>query len=62
VELELIGVNKKLERIYANGVTNWIEIGKDAIEATFGKGTSLWRDIIELQWVYNREQKVKGSS
>ncbi|KAI9334055.1 hypothetical protein BD770DRAFT_354453 [Pilaira anomala] len=60
VEMELIGVEKKLERIYANGTRTWIELARDAIDTTFGRESNFWRDVIELQWVYEREQKVKG--
>ncbi|KAI7902189.1 uncharacterized protein BX663DRAFT_436112 [Cokeromyces recurvatus] len=62
VEMELIGVNKKLENIYDVGTGNWIEIAKNAIDTTFGRDTTLWRDIIELQWVHDRERKVKKST
>lgn len=61
VEMELIGVDRKLERIYANGTRTWIELAKDVIDTTFGRDSSLWRDVIELQWVYEREQKVKAA-
>ncbi|KAG2230451.1 hypothetical protein BDF21DRAFT_431770 [Thamnidium elegans] len=61
VEMELIGMERKLERIYANGTRTWIELAKDAIDTTFGRESNFWRDIIELQWVYDREQKVKGA-
>lgn len=62
VEMELIGVEKKLERIYANGTRTWIELARNAVDITFGRETSLWRDVVELQWVYEREQKVRGST
>ncbi|KAI8371506.1 uncharacterized protein BYT42DRAFT_647322 [Radiomyces spectabilis] len=59
VQLELAGIGKKLERIYENGVRTWIEIARDAVASTFGQSTSLWREIIELQWVFERDQKLK---
>ncbi|KAG2196376.1 hypothetical protein INT47_012880 [Mucor saturninus] len=61
VEMELIGVDRKLERIYANGTRTWIELAKDVIDTTFGRDSNLWRDVVELQWVYDREQKVKAA-
>ncbi|KAI9481303.1 MAG: hypothetical protein EXX96DRAFT_566181 [Benjaminiella poitrasii] len=61
VEMELIGVDKKIEKIYEIGSGSWIEIAINAIDATFGRETSLWRDVIELQWVYDRERKVRGT-
>ncbi|EIE77706.1 hypothetical protein G6F46_002463 [Rhizopus delemar] len=62
VEMELIGINRKLERVYENGTHAWIEWAKDAVCLTFGKETKLWREVIELQWVFDREQKVKASN
>jgi hypothetical protein len=61
VEMELIGVEKKLERIYANGTKTWIELARNAIEASFGRESNLWRDVIELQWVYERERNIRSS-
>ncbi|KAI8978620.1 hypothetical protein BDB01DRAFT_799448 [Pilobolus umbonatus] len=61
IEMELVGIGKKLERIYANGTRTWIELARESIYTVFGKDTNLWRDVIELEWVYNREQKVKGA-
>ncbi|KAI8061811.1 uncharacterized protein B0P05DRAFT_556719 [Gilbertella persicaria] len=61
VEMELIGVERKLERIYANGTRTWIELAKNAVDITFGRDCTLWRDVVELQWVYERERKVKGT-
>lgn len=62
VELELIGVEKKLERIYANGTKGWIELAREMVNITFGKKSALWRDAIELQWVYERERVVKNTT
>ncbi|OBZ89190.1 Histone-lysine N-methyltransferase ASHR1 [Choanephora cucurbitarum] len=61
VEMELIGVERKLERIYANGARAWIELAKYAVGGTFGSNSTLWRDVVELQWVYDRERKVKAN-
>ncbi|KAI8975228.1 hypothetical protein BDF20DRAFT_836649 [Mycotypha africana] len=62
VEMELIGVDRKLERIYENGAQTWIELARTAVATTFGRESNLWRDVIELQWVYEREQKVRGTA
>ncbi|KAI8337860.1 hypothetical protein BD560DRAFT_339677 [Blakeslea trispora] len=61
VEMELVGVERKLERIYANGARTWIELAKFAVSTTFGSSSNLWRDVVELQWVYDRERKVKSN-
>jgi hypothetical protein len=62
VEMELIGVEKKLEKIYANGTKAWIELAREIVNITFGKKSTLWRDVVELQWVYERERVVKGAA
>lgn len=62
VEMELIGVERKLERIYANGTKTFIELASEMINIIFGQKSTLWRDILELQWVYERERKVKGAA
>lgn len=62
VEMELIGVDRKLERIYANGTRTWMELAKSVVDITFGRESSLWREVIELQWVADREQKVRSAT
>ncbi|CAO3690480.1 unnamed protein product [Rhizopus stolonifer] len=62
VEMELIGVQRKLEKTYANGTRTWIEWAKVAVDLAFGRETGLWREVVELQWVFDREQKVKAFS
>ncbi|KAL1934428.1 hypothetical protein VTP01DRAFT_6610 [Rhizomucor pusillus] len=59
VQLELAGIGRKLERIYENGVYTWLEVAKDAVLTTFGKDCTLWREVIDLQWVIERDQKLK---
>lgn len=59
VQLELAGIGRKLERIYEKGVSKWIAIAKEAVMSTFGQDCSLWREIVELQWVFERDQKLK---
>lgn len=62
VEMELIGVERKLERIYANGTRAWLELARSVVDITFGRESTLWRDVVELQWVADREQKVKATA
>ncbi|KAI8877911.1 hypothetical protein K501DRAFT_326290 [Backusella circina FSU 941] len=59
VQLELAGIGKKLERIYQNGIRIWIETARKSILLTFGQESSLWREIIEIQWLFERDQKLK---
>ncbi|KAI8149881.1 hypothetical protein BJV82DRAFT_641771 [Fennellomyces sp. T-0311] len=59
VQLELAGIGRKLERIYENGVRTWIAIARESVLHTFGQETNLWREIVELQWVFERDQKLK---
>jgi hypothetical protein len=61
MQMELIGDDKKLERIYAIGTRSWLDLAKDIVEVVFGKESAFWRDVVELEWVYDREQKVKNS-
>ncbi|KAF7731577.1 SET and MYND domain-containing protein 3 [Apophysomyces ossiformis] len=59
VQLELAGIGKRLERIYGNGIRAWIQIAGDAVGNSFGQDSSLWRELVELQWIYERDQKLK---
>ncbi|KAI9310291.1 hypothetical protein BX666DRAFT_2021714 [Dichotomocladium elegans] len=59
VQLELAGIGKKLERVYLNGVRTWINVARKSIQSTFGQDCNLWREIIELQWIFERDQKLK---
>ncbi|KAI9260473.1 hypothetical protein BDA99DRAFT_572583 [Phascolomyces articulosus] len=59
VQLELAGLGHKLERIYENGVRTWIAVARESVYYTFGQETNLWREIVELQWVFERDQKLK---
>ncbi|KAG2214952.1 hypothetical protein INT46_004753 [Mucor plumbeus] len=59
VQLELAGIGKKLERIYEKGVQLWIQVAKTSISMTFGRNSSLWREVVELQWLFERDQKLK---
>ncbi|KAI7847870.1 hypothetical protein BDC45DRAFT_524908 [Circinella umbellata] len=59
VQLELAGIGHKLERIYESGVHTWIAVARESVYYTFGQETNLWREIVELQWVFERDQKLK---
>ncbi|KAI9017900.1 hypothetical protein CLU79DRAFT_762187 [Phycomyces nitens] len=59
VQLELTGIGKRLERIYENGVRMWIHVAKTSVALTFGQDTSLWREVVELEWVFERDQKLR---
>ncbi|KAI8640328.1 hypothetical protein BD408DRAFT_419900 [Parasitella parasitica] len=59
VQLELAGIGKKLERIYEKGVQLWIEAAKASISMTFGRNSLLWREVAEIQWLFERDQKLK---
>lgn len=59
VQLELAGIGKKLERIYEKGVQLWIQVAKTSVSMTFGRNSSLWREIVEIQWLFERDQKLK---
>ncbi|KAI8889268.1 hypothetical protein K501DRAFT_239118 [Backusella circina FSU 941] len=62
IQMELIGGDKKLERIYAIGTRTWLDLAKDTVEVVFGKESAFWRDVVELEWVYDREQQAKSSN
>jgi hypothetical protein len=59
VQLELAGIGKKLERIYEKGLQLWIKVAKTSISKVFGRESTLWREILEIQWLFDRDQKLK---
>lgn len=59
VQLELAGIGKKLERIYEKGVQLWIQVAKTSVSIIFGRNSSLWREVVEIQWLFERDQKLK---
>lgn len=59
VQLELAGIGKKLEAIYQNSVRLWIQVARNSILKTFGQETSLWREVVEIKWLFERDQKLK---
>ncbi|KAL9542458.1 hypothetical protein PS6_009788 [Mucor atramentarius] len=59
VQLELAGIGKKLERVYEKGVSLWIQVAKTSVSMTFGRNSALWREVVEIQWLFERDQKLK---
>ncbi|KAI8086090.1 uncharacterized protein BX664DRAFT_334882 [Halteromyces radiatus] len=59
VQLELAGIGNKLEKIYMHGIRTWIDIARDSVLLSFGQESSLWREIVDLQWVFERDQKLR---
>lgn len=59
VQLELTGINRKLEKEFQRGVQRWIRLAKDTVSSNFGEQGEHWREIIELEWVFKRDQKLK---
>ncbi|GAB5585756.1 hypothetical protein Unana1_00656 [Umbelopsis nana] len=59
VQLELTGINRKLEKEYEKGTERWIQLAKETISSNFGEHGEHWREIIELEWIFKRDQKLK---
>lgn len=59
VQLELAGIGKKLERIYGKGLELWMEVAKLSISKIFGRESTFWREILEIKWLFDRDQKLK---
>ncbi|KAI9480362.1 MAG: hypothetical protein EXX96DRAFT_177910 [Benjaminiella poitrasii] len=59
VQSELITGDKQLEKVYERGVRRWIMSSKEAVSVAFGKHSKLWRETLELEWIFLREQKLK---
>ncbi|KAI8140884.1 hypothetical protein BJV82DRAFT_194136 [Fennellomyces sp. T-0311] len=57
IQNELQG--RKLEKVQERGVRRWILLAKEAILHTFGKQSTMWREVIELEWIFIREQNLK---
>ncbi|KAI9305832.1 hypothetical protein BJ944DRAFT_264551 [Cunninghamella echinulata] len=53
------GLDVKLEKNYLNGIRTWIDISRDATLLTFGQDSTLWREVVDLQWVFERDQKLR---
>ncbi|CEP09642.1 hypothetical protein [Parasitella parasitica] len=59
IQNELIGDNLRLEKVYERGVRRWIMSSKETVAVAFGKHGKLWRETLELEWIFLREQKLK---
>lgn len=57
IQSELLNVG--LEKVYERGVRRWIMSSKETVAVAFGKNSSLWRETLELEWIFLREQKLK---
>ncbi|RCH89374.1 SET and MYND domain-containing protein 3 [Rhizopus stolonifer] len=59
IQSELINDNMRLEQVYERGVRRWIMSSKETVAVAFGKHSRLWRETLELEWIFLREQKLK---
>lgn len=59
IQSELLNDGQRLEKVYERGVRRWIMLSKETIAVSFGKHSSLWRETLELEWLFIREQKLK---
>ncbi|KAL0086108.1 hypothetical protein F4703DRAFT_1980532 [Phycomyces blakesleeanus] len=59
VQLELLHHGRALDKLYDNGFRRWIALSKETIQSTFGKQSDQWREVLELEWIFMREQKLK---
>ncbi|KAI8365904.1 uncharacterized protein BYT42DRAFT_600671 [Radiomyces spectabilis] len=59
IQLELLEDGCGLEKVYERGVRRWILLSKESIQCCFGKQGDQWREVLELEWLFLREQKLK---
>ncbi|KAG0743008.1 hypothetical protein G6F57_009704 [Rhizopus arrhizus] len=59
IQLELISNERQLEKVYERGVRRWIMSSKETVAISFGKNSPLWRETLELEWIFLREQNLK---
>ncbi|KAI8088764.1 uncharacterized protein BX664DRAFT_331316 [Halteromyces radiatus] len=59
IKSELLGDGKALETVYERGVRRWLMLSKEALACCVGKKGDQWRELIELEWIFLREQKLK---
>lgn len=59
IQAELINDDLKLDKVYERGVRRWVMSSKLTIAIAFGKHSKLWRETLELEWIFLREQKLK---
>ncbi|KAI8329978.1 hypothetical protein BC941DRAFT_441784 [Chlamydoabsidia padenii] len=59
IKSQLVGQGKALEVAYERGVRRWILLAKETLAHAVGKKGEQWREVIELEWIFLREQKLK---
>lgn len=59
VQNELVYGGRRLEKAQERGIRRWILLTKDCILHTFGKQSNMWRELVELEWIFIRDQKLK---
>ncbi|CAO3581439.1 unnamed protein product [Absidia cylindrospora] len=59
IKSELVGDGKALESSYQRGVRRWIMLSKETLAPVVGKKGEQWRELIELEWIFLREQQLK---
>lgn len=60
IKSELLGDGKApLEMAYERGVRRWIMLSKETLAHAVGKNSEQWREVVELEWIFLREQKLK---
>ncbi|KAI8968572.1 hypothetical protein BDF20DRAFT_839663 [Mycotypha africana] len=59
IQSELINDSLRLDKVYERGVRRWIVSSKETVSVAFGKHSQLWRETLELEWIFLREQKLK---
>jgi hypothetical protein len=59
IKSELLGDGKALEMAYERGVRRWIMLSKETLAHAVGKHSEQWREVVELEWIFLREQKLK---
>ncbi|ORZ25859.1 hypothetical protein BCR42DRAFT_479892 [Absidia repens] len=59
LQSELMGNGKALEHAYERGVRRWIMLSKETMTPVFGKKGEQWRELVELEWIFLREHRLK---
>ncbi|ORY92201.1 hypothetical protein BCR43DRAFT_497957 [Syncephalastrum racemosum] len=60
IQNEMVTQTKRLENVQERGVRRWIVLAKEVISCTFGRQSNMWREVVELEWIFMREQKLKS--
>ncbi|CEI91935.1 hypothetical protein RMCBS344292_06211 [Rhizopus microsporus] len=59
IQQELLNNGRQLAKVFERGVRRWIMSSKETVAVAFGKHSSLWRETLELEWIFLREQNLK---